>query len=82
MQKLKTLTVNGRQYAVEDPDSVSYGESQALTEQQAAQARENIRAVGESEMLDLLVAFCIAPVLLDGDGAILAEKDSTILMNM
>ena len=82
MQKMKSLTVNGRHYTIEDPDSVSYGESQSLTDTQKATARDNIGAMGVGEVLDVLVAFSLAPVLLDSNGAMLVESDNTILINM
>ena len=51
MKKMKTLTVNGVQYTVDDPDSVSYGQTQTLTEEQKTTARNNISAVGVGDML-------------------------------
>ena len=54
---------------------------QELTDEQKTQARQNIGAVSKTEMLDLLIAFGVAPVLLDCDGAMLVENDGTILMN-
>lgn len=44
MAEMKTLTINGKTYTVNDPDSVSFETVQDLTEDQKAQARENIGA--------------------------------------
>ena len=52
MANMKTLTVNGVTYTVDDPDAVSYGAQQALTEAQKQLARENIGAVGRTEVDD------------------------------
>lgn len=49
MKKMNTLTVNGVSYTIEDARAVSYAESQALTEEQKAQARENIGAEAQAQ---------------------------------
>lgn len=48
MPEMKTLTINGEAYTVSDPDAVLYT-AQTLTDEQQAQARENIGAVGVGE---------------------------------
>jgi len=55
MANMKTLTVNGVTYTVDDPDSVSFGAAQGLTETQKQQARENIGAVSRQEMAEAFV---------------------------
>lgn len=56
MAEVKTIIINGVSYTVEDPEAVHYTQ-QALTDEQKAQARENIGAVGsadyEQDMEDL-----------------------------
>lgn len=49
MRKMRTLTVNGQLYTIEDPDSVSYGEVQSLTDEQKATARANIGAAAKGD---------------------------------
>ena len=78
MAKMKTLTVGGQTYTVQDPEAVSFM-SQALTPQQQKQARENIGV--EEAAFEILVALEVAPVLLDTDGAVLTEYDGTVLAN-
>lgn len=82
MKKMKTLTLNGVSFIVDDPDSISCEETQNLTEEQKETARQNIGAVSTTEVLDLLITFGIAPVLLDSNGAMLVENDNTILINV
>ena len=78
MAKMKTLTVGGQTYTVQDPEAVSFA-SQVLTPQQQRQARENIGV--EEAGFDMLVALGIAPVLLDADGQVLADGDGAVLVN-
>ena len=53
--------------------------AQALTNQQKAQARNNIDVDGA--ILDMLVDFDLAPVFLNENGDVLTNDDGTILMN-
>ena len=78
MMKMKTLTVSGQTYTVQDPEAVSFT-SQTLTAQQRQQARQNIGV--DETVLDALVAMQIAPVLLDADGSVLADGDEAVLVN-
>ena len=78
MIKMKTLTVGGQTYTVEDPEAIRFT-SQQLTPQQQKQARENIGV--EEDAFDMLVAFGVAPVLLDADGAVLTAGDGAVLVN-
>ena len=51
MANMKTLTVNGVTYTIDDPDAVSYGTEQVLTEEEKQRARENIGAAStETDM--------------------------------
>jgi hypothetical protein len=50
MAYIKTLTVNGKTYTIRDPEAILCG-AQALTDEQKAQARANIGALTESEMI-------------------------------
>lgn len=52
---------------------------QTPTDEQKAQARENIGFEGAA--LGILVALGIAPVLLDADGAVLTDGDDSIFVN-
>lgn len=56
---------------------VQYTE-QTLTEEQKAQARQNIGI--EAAVMDVLLALGLAPVLLDADGSVLTENDGTLLL--
>ena len=78
MAKMKTLTVSGQTYTVQDPEAVSFT-AQNLTPQQQAHARQNIGV--EEAALYILVSFGLAPVLLDGDGSVLADGDGAVLLN-
>ena len=78
MAKMKTLTVGGQTYTVQDPEAVSFA-AQVLTPQQQRQVRENIGI--EEAVFDMLIVFGVAPVLLDADGRVLADGDGTVLMN-
>lgn len=78
MAKMKTLTVAGQTYTVQDPEAVSFT-AQALTPQQQKQAQENIGM--EETVFDMLVALGVAPVLLDTDGAVLLCGDGAVLVN-
>lgn len=49
MAYIKTLTVNGKTYTIRDPEAVLCG-TQALTDEEKAQARANIGALTEAEM--------------------------------
>lgn len=60
-------------------DVVRYSE-QDFDETKQKQARKNIGV--EASVLAMLVDFGVAPVLLDADGAMLVENDSTILINV
>ena len=44
MKSMKTLTINGNTYTIDDPDSASYKEPQKLTPEEKAQIQENIGA--------------------------------------
>ena len=91
MAKMKTLTINGKTYELEDADSVSYGEKQELTPEQQERARRNIGAAAAGEgvgggaseeaILSVLVDLGIAPVLLDAAGSVLADGDGAVLVN-
>ena len=89
MAKMKTLTINGKTYELEDADSVSYGEKQELTPEQQERARRNIGAAAacegggasEETVFSVLVDLGIAPVLLDADGSVLADGDGAVLVN-
>ena len=78
MAKMKTLTVGGQTYTVQDPEAVSFT-SQVLTPQQQRQAQENIGV--EDMVLHMLAALSVAPVLLDADGKVLADGDGSVLVN-
>lgn len=78
MVKMKTLTVGGQTYTVQDPEAVSFA-AQTLTPQQQKQARENIGV--EEAAFDMLVTFGVAPVLLDADSAVLTAGDGAVLVN-
>ena len=78
MVKMKTLTVSGQTYTVQDPEAVSFA-AQVLTPQQKRQVRENIGI--EEAVFDMLIAFGVAPVLLDADGRVLADGDGAVLVN-
>lgn len=140
--KMKSLTVNGQTFLVNDGGAVRYEEKQALTEEKKAQARENIgaaQAFGQTQVeelitthapgidkedtyglwysgqngapvelmhlldgqsddsaatvgqvkeaaakaaLDVLIDFGVVPALADADGAVLAESNGTILLNL
>lgn len=50
MAYIKTLTVNGKTYTIRDPEAILCG-TQTLTNEQKAQARQNIGALSEEEMI-------------------------------
>lgn len=54
--------------------------AQNLTPEQQAQARKNIGV--EEAVLDILLALALVPAITDVDGAVLAESDGTILLNL
>ena len=60
-------------------DNVVQYSRQTLTEDQKAQARENIGA--ELSVLDMLIGFGIAPVFLDADGTVLTDGDDVVFTN-
>ena len=60
-------------------DAVLYS-PQSLTDAQKEQARTNIGV--EETVMDLLVKMSIAPVVLDKNGALLADGDGAILLNV
>lgn len=79
MKKMKTLTVNGVQYTVDDPDSVSYGQSQTLTDEQKTLARQNIGAQGVGERL-VIVGPDGKPVVFDNIGR--EDRDNTSVIEV
>lgn len=50
MAYIKTLTVNGKTYTIRDPEAILCG-TQTLTDEQKTQARANIGALSEEEMI-------------------------------
>lgn len=61
MSYIKTLTINGKTYTVRDPEAVHEEqmqktavlcEAQEFTEPQKSQARQNIGALSETDMID------------------------------
>ena len=80
MMKMKTLTVNGQTFSVTDGTAVHYDEKQDLTQNEKKQARQNIGA--EEAALNILLACELVPAITDSDGAVLAESDGTILLNL
>lgn len=58
-------------------DCVKYTE-QTLTEEQKAQARQNIGI--EAAVLDILLSLDLAGALLDSDGAVLTGADGALLL--
>lgn len=73
MANMKTLTVNGVSYTVDDPDAVSYGEEQALTEEQKQQARENIGAVSRTEVDNAVAELTQKDLDMNGHGIVGVE---------
>ena len=54
MKKIHTITVNGQSFRVQDPEAVSFA-PQALTDDQKAQARENMgAAAGETHIVNVV----------------------------
>lgn len=51
MAEMKTITINGKTYTVDDPDSVSHGVEQNLTDEQKTRARKNIGAAADREVV-------------------------------
>lgn len=78
--KIKKLTVNGQTFLVNDGGAVRFDENQALTQEQKAQARENIGTDGA--VAEVLLSCDLVPAFANGDGAVLAEADGTILLNL
>lgn len=54
MAKMKTLTVSGQTYTVNDPEAVSFAQMQELTHLQQQTARENIGACTVEQTVDRL----------------------------
>ena len=56
MEDIKTLTINGITYAVQDPETVRFTK-QELTDEQKKQARENIgvQMKGTAEVIDAVL---------------------------
>ena len=54
MAKMKTLTVSGQTYTVNDPEAVSFEQPQALTARQQQIARDNIGIPSEKQIIDRL----------------------------
>ena len=63
---------------ISNPFAVKYIQ-QSLTEEQKVQARANIGV--EEAVFEMLVGFGIAPVLLDENGAVLADGNNAVLIN-
>lgn len=53
MDKLHTLTVNGRGFALQDMGAVRFDQAQSLTEEEKAQARDNLGVVKGGDMGDV-----------------------------
>ncbi len=56
MAEVKTITINGKTYTVDDSDSVSFGVDQNLTDDQKTQARANIGAASADVIGDIEAA--------------------------
>lgn len=52
MKKMHTLTVNGNAYQVSDPEAVSFAAAQTLTEEQKAQAKQNLGMGGQYQLIE------------------------------
>ena len=51
MDPMRTITINGETYTSDDPDAVSFKETQVLTDGQMETARQNIGAAADSEVI-------------------------------
>lgn len=78
--KINKMDLNGQIFDISDEGDIRYDEEQNLTEDEKSQARENIGA--EEAVLYILLALDLVPAITDVDGAVLAESDGTILLNL
>lgn len=78
--EIDKLELNGQVLDISDVGAIRYDEAQTLPLEQQARARKNIGV--EEAVLDILLALALVPAITDVDGAVLAESDGTILLNL
>lgn len=76
MAKMKTLTLNGETYTVDDPDSVSYEEEQNLSDDEKAKARGNIGAASVED-LEAVREAAASAIVCEASGEVIAVSNAS-----
>ena len=80
LEKAEATNANTLYMLTDSEDEAVLYTKQNLTEEQKSQARANIGV--EETIMDMLITLNLAPAITDDSGAILAESDGSILLNL